>query len=876
MAGKPTYEALLQQVRELENSLAEKDRTEKALKRRILALTQPRDSAEGLELEDLFDMEDIQRLQDDFARATGVASIITRIDGSPITQPSNFCRLCEKIIRKTEQGFANCCKSDAALGKLSADGPMIQPCMSGGLWDAGAGISVGGKHIANWLIGQVRDETQTEENMRNYAREIGVDEATMIEAFREVPSMSLETFRHIARMLFTLANQLSAMAYQNVQQVRFIADLKRAEEALKESEARLQTLIRTLPDLIWLKDPQSVYLSCNPRFEAHFGAREKDIVGKTDYDFLSKKRAESYRREDRQVLDEGRPIRNESEFIFASDGHREILETIKTPMYRSDGRLIGVLGIGRDTTDRKRAEQKLQRSRVRYQALYQESLKRTRLYESLLESVPIALVIYNLDGQATYVNPAFTSTFGFTMQDVKGRRIPFVPEEEKEKSLAGIQQVLNGEPVFSLSTRRLTKDGRILDILLSSSCYDDDTGNRAGIVVFLRDVTQVKQTEAQLLQAQKMESVGRLAGGVAHDFNNMLSVILGYTELEMAQLDESQPLYNSLKEIRRAATRSANLTRQLLAFARKQTVTPKVLDLNRTLEGMLKMLRRLLGEDIDLVWRPTENIWPVKLDASQVDQLLTNLCVNARDAIRDVGRITIETGKKILDEAYCSQNQGFVPGEYVMLTVSDDGCGMPRETRDKIFEPFFTTKGSRQGTGLGLSTVYGIVKQNNGFINVYSEPGHGTTFRIYLPSYLGQAAENIKQDAQTVPHGNGEVVLIVEDEPLILNLAERMLQNIGYTVLSADSPKKALQLAKAHIGDVTLVVTDVVMPELNGQELAARLKGLYPDIKCLFMSGYTANVIAHHGVLDEGVNFIQKPFTTSELALKVNEALAIK
>ena len=876
MAGKPTYEALLQQVRELENSLAEKDRKEKALKRRILALTQPRDSAEGLELEDLFDMEDIQRLQDDFARATGVASIITRIDGSPITQPSNFCRLCEKIIRKTEQGFANCCKSDAALGKLSADGPMIQPCMSDGLWDAGAGISVGGKHIANWLIGQVRDETQTEENMRNYAREIGVDEATMIEAFREVPSMSLETFRHIARMLFTLANQLSAMAYQNVQQVRFIADLKRSEEALKESEARLQTLIRTLPDLIWLKDPQSVYLSCNPRFEAHFGAREKDIVGKTDYDFLSKKRAESYRREDRQVLDEGRPIRNESEFIFASDGHREILETIKTPMYRSDGRLIGVLGIGRDTTDRKKAEQKLQRSRVRYQALYQESLKRTRLYESLLESVPIALVIYNLDGQATYVNPAFTSTFGFTMQDVKGRRIPFVPEEEKEKSLAGIQQVLNGEPVFSLSTRRLTKDGRILDILLSSSCYDDDTGNRAGIVVFLRDVTQVKQTEAQLLQAQKMESVGRLAGGVAHDFNNMLSVILGYTELEMAQLDESQPLYNSLKEIRRAATRSANLTRQLLAFARKQTVTPKVLDLNRTLEGMLKMLRRLLGEDIDLVWRPTENIWPVKLDASQVDQLLTNLCVNARDAIRDVGRITIETGKKILDEAYCSQNQGFVPGEYVMLTVSDDGCGMPRETRDKIFEPFFTTKGSRQGTGLGLSTVYGIVKQNNGFINVYSEPGHGTTFRIYLPSYLGQAAENIKQDAQTVPHGNGEVVLIVEDEPLILNLAERMLQNIGYTVLTADSPKKALQLAKTHIGDVTLVVTDVVMPELNGQELAARLKDLYPDIKCLFMSGYTANVIAHHGVLDEGVNFIQKPFTTSELALKVNEALAIK
>lgn len=873
MAGKPTYEALLQQVRELENSLAEKDRTEKALNRRILALTQPRDNAEGLELEDLFDMEDIQRLQDEFARATGVASIITRVDGSPITRPSNFCRLCEKIIRKTDKGFANCCKSDAALGKLSSDGPIIQPCMSGGLWDAGAGISISGRHIANWLIGQVRDETQTEENMRRYAREIEIDEATVIEAFREVPSMSVETFTNIARMLFTLANQLSAIAYQNIQQVRFIADLKQTEEALKESEARLQTLIRTLPDLIWLKDPQSVYLSCNPRFEAHFGAREKDIVGKTDYDFLSKKKAELYRKEDRQVLEKGGPIRNESEFIFASDGHREILETIKTPMYRSDGRLIGVLGIGRDTTDRKKAETRLQRSRVRYQSLYQESLKRTRLYESLLKSVPMPLVIYNLDGQAIYVNPAFTSTFGFTMQDVKGRRIPFVPEEERERSIAGIRQVLGGEPVFSMETRRSTKDGRILDVLLSSSCYDDDTGNRAGIVVFLRDVTQVKQTEAQLLQAQKMESVGRLAGGVAHDFNNMLSVILGYTELELAKLDETQPLFRSLKEIRKAASRSADLTRQLLAFARKQTVTPKVLDLNKTLEGMLKMLRRLLGEDIDLIWQSEGNLLPVKLDASQVDQLLTNLCVNARDAIENVGKIVIETGTQILDEAYCRQHRGFLPGEYIMLAVSDDGCGMDKETQDKIFEPFFTTKGSRQGTGLGLSTVYGIVKQNNGFINVYSEPGQGTTFRIYLPSYMGEAVEDIKREAETIPRGSGEVVLIVEDEPLILTLAEKMLKTLGYSVLPADSPKKALQLAEAHTGDIELVVTDVVMPELNGRELAERLKKLYPDIKYLFMSGYTANVIAHRGVLDEGVNFIQKPFSTRELAQKVSEAI---
>ena len=559
--------------------------------------------------------------------------------------------------------------------------------------------------------------------------------------------------------------------------------------------------------------------------------------------------------------------------FFASDGHREILETIKTPLYRQDGSLDGVLGIGRDTTDRKKAEKRLEQSQVRYRQLYNETAQREQLYESLLKSTPDALVIYNLDGEAQYVNPAFTRIFGFTLKDVAGKRIPFVPDAEAEPSMVAIRRVLDGEPVANMATRRLTKDGRVLDVVLSSSCYDDHAGNCAGIVVFLRDVTHQKETEAQLRQSQKMESVGRLAGGVAHDFNNMLSVILGYTEMEMASLDETLPLFKILDEIRTAAVRSAELTRQLLAFARKQTVAPKVIDLNKILEGMLRMLQRLLGEDIDLVWRPAADLWAVWMDASQLDQVLTNLCVNARDAIADVGRITIATDNVRLDESYCQTHRGFVPGAFVMLAVSDDGEGMDQETQEKIFDPFFTTKGDRRGTGLGLSTVYGIVKQNDGFINVYSEPGEGTTFKIYLPRHAGPETEDRDEPVTEVPQGAGEVVLVVEDEILILRLTEKMLKSLGYTVLVANNPSDALHLAESHTGAIDLVITDVVMPELNGRQLVDRIKAIYPGIKSLFMSGYTANVIAHRGVIEAGVNFIQKPFSAKDLAVQVRAAM---
>jgi nitrogen-specific signal transduction histidine kinase/CheY-like chemotaxis protein len=382
-----------------------------------------------------------------------------------------------------------------------------------------------------------------------------------------------------------------------------------------------------------------------------------------------------------------------------------------------------------------------------------------------------------------------------------------------------------------------------------------------------------RQMETQLLQAQKMESVARLAGGVAPDYNNMLSVITGYAELTLELVSPDDQMYEYVNEIRRAAVRSTEITRQLLAFARKQTIAPVVLDLNETVESMLKMLRRLIGEDINLAWQPSTGLWPVQMDPSQVDQILANLCVNARDAIDGVWHVTIETGRATIDAAYCADHPGFVQGEYVELAVSDDGCGMDREALGQIFEPFFTTKELGQGTGLGLSTVYGIVKQNNGFVTVYSEPGKGTTFKIYLPRYADTTIEKATEETGEIPGGHGEVILVVEDEESILKIARRTLENLGYTVLTAQGPRHALNLVEGLRGAVHLLVTDVVMPEMDGKELSNRLRETYPELITLFMSGYTANIIAHRGVLDEGVHFMQKPFSKESLAVKVRKAL---
>jgi CheY-like chemotaxis protein len=370
-----------------------------------------------------------------------------------------------------------------------------------------------------------------------------------------------------------------------------------------------------------------------------------------------------------------------------------------------------------------------------------------------------------------------------------------------------------------------------------------------------------------------MEAMGQLAGGVAHDFNNMLGVILGFAEMAIESVDPSNSLHGDLVNIQTAAQRSADLTRQLLAFSRKQTVAPKVQNLNDVVSSMLKMVRRLIGEDVKLEWRPGGNLWPIKIDTTQIDQVLANLCVNARDAISNVGSITIETGTKVISAKQASDLTGAVPGDYVWLSVGDDGCGMDAATMSHMFEPFFTTKEVGKGTGLGLATVYGIVKQNNGFIDLCSELGRGTSFTIYVPRHVGEIGPAL-QNAEGVSVQQGEeTILLVEDESPLLVVTQRMLEMRGYRVIAASTPRQALQLAREHRGTIDLLMTDVVMPEMNGRDLAGTFSSLYPQAKCLFMSGYTADVIAHQGVLEKGVFFIQKPFSAKGIAAIVRNVL---
>lgn len=424
------------------------------------------------------------------------------------------------------------------------------------------------------------------------------------------------------------------------------------------------------------------------------------------------------------------------------------------------------------------------------------------------------------------------------------------------------------------------KDGRVFD------CYTAPMvlhGNEIGRVWDFRDITMQKQAEAErerlqreLFQSQKLEAIGILAGGVAHDFNNILGTIMGYAELVGQGMAPDDPLRDSVAKILEAAHRSAGLTRQLLIFARKQTPTLMAIDVNTAVKTMLKMLQRLIGENIELSWQPAECPCTVKMDPSQLDQILVNLCVNAREAIEDVGRITINTARVLMDETTSKTHADCCPGNYVRLTVLDNGTGMDRETADRVFEPFFTTKGVGRGTGLGLATVYGIVKQSRGFIHLSSEPGIGTTFNIHIPFHAAEKAPERIQTDETIPLGQGETILMVEDDRMFAEMNQTMLERLGYEVLIAITPKEAIELAEKKTGKIDLMLSDVVMPEMNGRELMDRLLSIRPDAKHLFMSGYTADVIIHRGVSDDQEHFIQKPFTPGEIAVKLRGVLDAK
>jgi PAS domain S-box-containing protein len=590
----------------------ERRRTEEALERRILALTQPPAAVETLRLSDLFNLDDLQRIQDTFASATGVASIITEPDGTPITRPSRFCRLCIGVIRNTNKGRANCLHSDAVIGRHNEAGPVIQPCLSGGLWDAGASITVGGRHVANWLIGQVKNADLDEAAMRRYAEEIGADPAEFDAALAEVPVMSPERFTAIADAVFALAQELSAKAYQNVQQARFIADRRQADE------------------------------------------------------------------------------------------------------------------------------------------------ERTRL-------------------------------------------------------------------------------------------------------------------ETQLQQARKLEAVGRLAGGVAHDLNNMLAPVLGYGEL-LAQELEGEDSRSMVLEILSAAGRARDLVRQLLAFGRRQMIDLKPVDLNQVVTGLEGILRRTIRENVSIVLALDEAACTVKADRVQIEQVLLNLAVNAQDAMPDGGTLTLSTGHADVTEEDLRRDPGGACGPHVVLRVRDTGVGISPDLLDRIFDPFFTTKEMGKGTGLGLATVYGIVKQHRGMVDVSSHRGGGTTFQILLPA-AAPSSDTSSIPPEPAAAGGTDTILVVEDQAQVREMVCQALARHGYAVLGAENGETALRVAAAHRGDIDLLLTDVIMTSMNGRQLRDQLAQARPGLRTIYMSGYPDDIIGREGVLDGDADFIQKPFSLGALTTLIRRVL---
>ena len=633
-----------------------------------------------------------------------------------------------------------------------------------------------------------------------------------------------------------------------------LLEKEKAGEALQDSEKRYRRLFESAKDGILILDAVTgKVVDANPFLLQLLGYSHEALCGKHIWELgVFKDIAAS--KDAFQALQDNEYIRYEDLPLETQEGQSIAVEFVSN-VYLVDHSKVIQCNI-RDITAQKRAK-----------------AERTRLMAAI-EQVGEGIFVTDAQGTIQFVNPAFKRMTGYSGEEAVGQNLRILKSGEQDELLyRNLWETVSGGTTWSGRMVNKRKDGTLYTEETTISPVRDALGQIVNYVAVGRDITEHLRLEGQFLQAQKMEAVGLLAGGVAHDYNNMLTVILGYAELALRKVDPDQPLHGDLEEIIKAARRSTDITRQLLIFARKQTIIPVALDLNQTVESMLTMLRRLIGEDIDLVWLPEKGLGPVKMDPTQVDQILANLCVNARDAIAGIGKITIETGSSVFDEAYCADHLGFVPGDYALLAVSDNGCGMDKKTKDQIFEPFFTSKEVGQGTGLGLSMVYGIVKQNNGFLNVYSEPGCGSTFRVYLPREAAQVVDVRRERAVEIPPSQGETVLLVEDEPALLKMGTMMLEKLGYRVLAAGTPDEAIALAEEHMAELHLLLTDVVMPGMNGKDLAERLHVLCPDMKILFMSGYSVNVIGAQWVMDEGVNFIEKPFSMKDLGVKVAEVL---
>jgi PAS domain S-box-containing protein len=639
--------------------------------------------------------------------------------------------------------------------------------------------------------------------------------------------------------------------------------LSQVQWDLEESERRYREIFENAKDAIYVHDLNGRYTLVNPAAEELSGYSRDEILQLSVFDMASPEHVELICNSLKQKLTDHAPTTYEIEAI-RKDGTRVPVEVSSRLIYR-DGRPIGVQGSVRDISERRRAEEVVRASEQRFR--------------DLVENANDIIFTCDMLGKITSLNRAGERVTGYTAEEAL--KMNFAQAVSPD-DIAKVRHMLSRKRAADVATvydlELITKSGGRAAVEISSRAILKD-GQAVGVQGIARDITDrqrmendLRTSQAQLQQSQRLEAVGQLAGGVAHDFNNLLTAIIGYSDFALRKMRANNPIRRDIEEIKKAANRAATLTRQLLAFSRKQILKPEVLDLNLVVGDMHKMLERLIGEDIDLVTTLGSDTDPVKADRGQLEQIIMNLVVNARDAMPFGGSVTIETANVLFDKAYTSEHVPVKPGKYAMLAVSDTGLGMDANTQLHIFEPFFTTKELGKGTGLGLSTVYGIVKQSGGFIWVYSELNVGTTFKIYLPSLTELHFDQELTSIDTAETETG-TVLLVEDDPLVRNVALRALESAGYTVLESGNGHGALAMAHSCDDEIDLLITDVVMPLMGGRELAQELSALHPKTSILFMSGYTDDAVVRHGIMDKDIEYLQKPFTPESLVRRVGEVL---
>jgi PAS domain S-box-containing protein len=658
---------------------------------------------------------------------------------------------------------------------------------------------------------------------------------------------------------------------------------KKAERLLVDAEEQYRSLFESSTNAILIRNREDRITMVNPAGVVLLGAaKAEDLIGRAYLDLVyPEDRPLSAERVERIFLavDSQQPTGAFGQIAVAPREHRmvtlkgEVIDVESTGVafhYKGESFIQGIF---RDISERKRVEGALRRSEDQYRRLFEESKRAEELYRSLLNSSADSIVIYDLEGRVRFINPCFTRTFGWTLEELSGRRIPFVPDSEKEKSMSEIQKALSGGPPAVFETQRTTKDGRTLHLRISGSRYDDHEGSPAGILVILHDITQTKSLEAQFRQAQKMEAIGTLAGGIAHDFNNLLQVIGGYAQLLLWDKSAGDPGYQELLGIQKAVQRATQLIRQLLTFSRKVEGNRRPLDLNQEILEAEKVLRRTIPKMVVLDLHLPSRLERVNADPVQIEQILLNLGSNAADAMPNGGRLVLETGTVGLDEEFCRHHLGATPGNYVLLAVRDTGQGMDQETVQHIFEPFFTTKEIGKGTGLGLASVYGIVKSYGGYILCESALGQGTAFKIYLPVVEEKEARGEKGVEEALLTGGAETILVVDDEAAVRDLTVQILQRHGYQVFAADCGEAALDFLQTRPGGIELVLLDLGMPGMGGLNCLRELVRIDSSVRVLIASGYSENGPAKEGLESGAVGYIGKPYRLKDLLDKVRTVL---